>query len=57
MQCTCVYLPYKLLKTEVGLKADHFAECHGNMSVAGDDDPDIPKFDMIAHQGWVIYCY
>ena len=31
-----------------GLKADNFAECHGNISVAGEDDTDIPKFDMIS---------
>ena len=30
------------------LKADYFAECHGNISVAREDDTDIPKFDMIS---------
>ena len=38
MQCACGYVPHKLLKTEVGLKAEHFTKGDGNMSVVGEDD-------------------
>ena len=55
MQTTCGYVPHKLLKTEVGLKADHCAECHGNLSVAGEDVTDIPMFGMLSSTGMNYY--
>ena len=41
MQCAFGQAPHKLLKTEGGLKTGYFAECHGSMSVAVEDDTDI----------------
>ena len=51
MQYACGNVPNKSLKTEVELKAGHFPECHENLSVAGEDDTDIPKFAMISSTG------